>query len=118
MQIAMVFEHQMTLRVFDTQFGAQGMENIGEIWYYLFPFLAQGGASSILVLVASKRVVLFFNGNPEGIPCGDYHKFFRFLYNPFLRVSIPPVLNMGDDLQECKSNVFPIEKIVDRKIPF
>jgi hypothetical protein len=35
----MVFKHQMMLRVFDTQFGAQGMENIGEIWYCLVPFL-------------------------------------------------------------------------------
>jgi hypothetical protein len=66
----MVFEHQMSFRVFDTQFGAQGMENIGEIWYCLVPFLTQGGPSCVLVLVASNRVVLFFNGIPEGIPCG------------------------------------------------
>jgi hypothetical protein len=25
---------------------------------------------------------------------------------------------MGDGLEECKSNLFPIVKIVDRKIPF
>jgi hypothetical protein len=31
MQETTVFEHHMVLRVFDTQFGAQGMENIGEI---------------------------------------------------------------------------------------
>jgi hypothetical protein len=31
MQKNVVFEHHMSLRVFDTQFGAQGMENIGEI---------------------------------------------------------------------------------------
>jgi hypothetical protein len=42
----------MTLRVFHTQFGVQGMEYIGEIWYYLVPFLMQGGPSGILVLVA------------------------------------------------------------------
>jgi hypothetical protein len=35
----MVFEHQMSLKVFDTQFGVHGMENIGEIWYYLVSFL-------------------------------------------------------------------------------
>ena len=50
------------LIVFDTQFGVQGMENIGEIWYCLVPFLTQGGPSSVLVLVASNKVVLFFNG--------------------------------------------------------
>jgi hypothetical protein len=39
MQTTGVFENQMMLRVFDTQFGVQGVENIGEIWYYLIPFL-------------------------------------------------------------------------------
>jgi hypothetical protein len=38
--------------------------------------------------------------------------------SPLLRVSIPPVFNMGNDLEECKSDIFPIEKIVDRKISF
>jgi hypothetical protein len=60
----------MSFRVFDTQFGVQGMENIGEIWYFLVPFLTQRGPSCVLVLVASNKVVLFFNGIPEGIPCG------------------------------------------------
>jgi hypothetical protein len=31
MKTVAVFEHQMLLIVFDTQLGAQGMENIGEI---------------------------------------------------------------------------------------
>ena len=100
MQKTMVFEHQMSLRVFDTQFGAQGRENISEIRYCLVPFLTQGGPSCVLVLIASNRVVLFFNGIPEGIPCGGDQKYCRFLYGPFLKVSIPPVLNMGDGLEE------------------
>jgi hypothetical protein len=29
MQTVAVFEHQMTLRVFDTEFGVYGMKNIG-----------------------------------------------------------------------------------------
>jgi hypothetical protein len=90
----------MSLRVFDTQFVAQGMENIGEIWYFLVPFLMQGGPSGVLVLVASNRVVLLFNGILEGIPCRGNHKYFIFLYGPLLRVSIPPFLNMGDGLEE------------------
>jgi hypothetical protein len=48
----------------------------------------------------------------------ESHKYYLFLYGPLLKVSIPPILNMGDDLEEYKSNIFPIEKIVDRKIPF
>jgi hypothetical protein len=95
-----VFEHQMLFRVFDTQFGAQGMENIGEICYFLVYFLMQGGPSCVLVLVASNMVALLFNTILEGIPFGGDHKYCRFLYFPFLRVSIPPVLNMGDDLEE------------------
>jgi hypothetical protein len=89
------------------------MENIGEIWYYLVPFLTQGGPSCVLVLVASNKVVLFFNGILEGIPSGGIHKYCRFLYGPFLKVIIPSILNMGDSLEECKSNLFPIVKIVD-----
>jgi hypothetical protein len=61
---------------------------------------------------------MFFNDIHEGIPCGHDHKYCRFLYGHLLRVSIPPVLNMGDNLEEYKSNIFPIRKIVDRKIPF
>jgi hypothetical protein len=29
----------MSLKAFDTQFGAQGMDNIGGLWHYLVPFL-------------------------------------------------------------------------------
>jgi hypothetical protein len=103
----------MSLRVFDTQFGALGMEIICEIWYCLVPFLTQSGPSGVLVLVASNRVVLFFNGIPKEIPYRGNHKYCRFLYGPLLRVSIPLVLNMGHNIEECKSNLFPIGKIVD-----
>jgi hypothetical protein len=71
MKKIMVFESQMFLRVFDTQFGAQGMENIGEIWYCMVPFLMQRGPSYVPVLVASNKVVLFLNG----IPCGGDRKY-------------------------------------------
>jgi hypothetical protein len=94
------------------------MENIGEIWYCVVPFLTHGGSFGVLVLVASNRVVLFFNGIPEGIPCRGNYKYCIFLYGPLLRVSVLPILNMGDALEECKSNLFPIKKIVDQKIPF
>jgi hypothetical protein len=66
MQTTAIYEHQISLRVFDTQFGAQSMENIGEIWYCLVPFLMQRGPYCVLVPVASNRVVLFFNSIPKG----------------------------------------------------
>jgi hypothetical protein len=59
MQTSTVFEKQMLLTIFDTQFGTQGMENIGEIWYYLVPFLTQGGPSRVLVLIASNGVYYY-----------------------------------------------------------
>jgi hypothetical protein len=34
-----VLEHQMSLKLFDTQLGAQGMEDIGELWHCLVSFL-------------------------------------------------------------------------------
>jgi hypothetical protein len=74
------------------------MENIGEIWYGLVPFLMQGGPFGVLVLVASNMVVLFFNGISKGIPCRGNQKYLICLYGPFLRVSVPTVLNMGGDL--------------------
>jgi hypothetical protein len=117
MQTIMVLDHHMSLRVLDTQLSAQGMETIGEIRYFLVPFLTRGGPFSVLDLVASNGIVLFFNGIQEGIPCWGNHKYCIFLYGPLLRVSVPPVLNMGDGLEDYKSNLFPIEKIVDRKYP-
>jgi hypothetical protein len=94
------------------------MENIGEIWYCPVPFLTRHGPSCVLVLVPSDRVVFLFNGILEGIPCGGNCKYCRFLYGPLLRLSIPPVLNLGDGLKEGKSNIFLVRKIVDREIPF
>jgi len=35
----MVFQNQMSLGVFDTQLGAQGMEGIVELWNCLAPLL-------------------------------------------------------------------------------
>jgi hypothetical protein len=54
----------MSFIVFCTQLGVQGMENIGEIWYCVVPFLTQVGPSCVLVLVSFNMVVLFFNGIP------------------------------------------------------
>ena len=107
----------MFLRVFDTQFGAQGMENIGEFWYCLVPFLMQGGPSGVLVLITSNKVVFLFNGVPEGIPCRGNHKYCRFLYDPLLRVSIPLVLNMGMTLRSAKVIFSLLEKLWTEKYP-
>ena len=118
MQTVAVLKHHISFKVFDTQFGKQGMEHICELWYCLVPFLSQCGPFHILVIVASNKVVLFLNNIHERIPSGGDHKYCRFLSGPLLTVSFPPILNMGDNLKECKGDLFSIEKIMDRKIPF
>jgi hypothetical protein len=68
MQIITILEHQMSLRIFDTQLGAQGMEDIFELGHFLVSFLSQCGPFCIQVIITSKRVVLFLNIIPEGLP--------------------------------------------------
>jgi hypothetical protein len=40
MHTTMVLENHMSLKIFDTQLGVQGMEDICELWKCLVPFLA------------------------------------------------------------------------------
>jgi hypothetical protein len=68
MQSTMILEHQMSLLIFDTQLGAQGMEDICEIWHFLVSFLPQYGPFGTLIVITSDRVVLFLNSIPEGFP--------------------------------------------------
>ena len=66
MQSTVILEHQMSLRIFDTHLGAQGMEDICEIWHYLVSFLPQCGPFGIKVVITSDWIVLFLNKIPEG----------------------------------------------------
>jgi hypothetical protein len=66
MEITTILEHHISLQIFDTQLGAQGMEDICEIWHYLVSFLPQCGPFGIQVIITSDRVVLFLNIIPEG----------------------------------------------------
>ena len=70
MNNTMVLEHQMLLRIFDTQLGLQGMEYICELSHCLVPFLSLCGPSCIQIVITSKSVVLFLNIIPEGFPGG------------------------------------------------
>jgi hypothetical protein len=70
MQSTAILEHPMSLRIFNTQVGAQGMEDICEIWHCLVSLLPQCGPFDIQVVITSNRVVLFLNIIPEGFPGG------------------------------------------------
>jgi hypothetical protein len=108
----------MSFKVFYTHLGAQGMEYICELWYYLVPFLLQHGPFCILVIVASNMVILFLNSILERTPSVYDCKQCGFLCGLFLIVSIPPILDMGDNLNKRKGDLFSIRKIMDRKTPF
>jgi hypothetical protein len=64
----------MSLRIFDTHLGAQGMEDICELLHCLVSFLAQCGPFGIQVVITSDRVVLFLNSIPEGFLGGHDYK--------------------------------------------
>ena len=70
MHTVMVLEHHMSLKIFDTQLSAQGMEDICEIWHCLVSFLPQCRPFGIQVVITSNKVVLFLNSILEGFPSG------------------------------------------------
>jgi hypothetical protein len=74
MQSAVIPNHHMSLRIFDTHLGVQGVEDICEIWHCLVSFLSQCGPFGIQVVITSDKVVLFLNIIPEGFPGGHDYK--------------------------------------------
>jgi hypothetical protein len=67
MQTVAILEHQMSLRIYDTHLGAQGMKYICELGHCLVSFLLQCGPFCVQVVITSNKVVLFLNNIPKGI---------------------------------------------------
>jgi hypothetical protein len=61
-------------------------------------------------------VILFLDHIKKKIPSGLGPIYSRFLCGNFLVVSFPPMFDMGESLEECEGELFPIEKIVKREI--
>ena len=108
----------MLLRVFDTQLGAKGMEDICELQHYLVPLLMQRGSSHVLVIKFSHRVILLLDDIHKKIPSGLGPKYSRLLCVFFLLVSFPPMSNMGESLKVRKGDLFVVRKIVNIEITF
>jgi hypothetical protein len=108
----------MSLRVFDTQLGVQGMEGIGELWNCLAPLLLQCGPSHVLVLIIANRVILFLYHIHKKIPCGIGSVYSRLLYGTLLPVSFPPMFDMRERFKECEGDLFFVGKIVNKEITF
>ena len=108
----------MSLGVFDTQLGAQGMEGIGEIWNCFAPLLPQCGSSHVLVLIVANRVILFLYRIHKTIPSGIGPIYSRLLCGNFLPVIFPPMFDMREIFKECEGDLFFVRKIVNREITF
>jgi hypothetical protein len=108
----------MSLRVFDTQLGAQGMEGIGELQNHLSPLLPGCGPSYVLVFIVSNMVILFSDCIHKNVLSGLSPIYSRLLCGNFLLVSFPPMFDMGEILKEFKGVLFPIRKFVNREISF
>jgi hypothetical protein len=108
----------MSLEVFDTQFGAQGMKSIYELRHCLALHLPQCGPSHVLVFIVINRIILFFDRIHKKIPSGLGPIYSRLLSGNFLPVSFPPMFDMGESLEECEGDIFLVGKILNREITF
>jgi hypothetical protein len=71
-----------------------------------------------LVFIVINRVVLFLDNIHKKIPSGLGPIYSRFLCGTFLPISFPPMFDMGESLEECEGDLFPIGKIVNIEITF
>jgi hypothetical protein len=85
---------------------------------YLVLLLMQFGLSHVLVFIFSNRVILFLEDIHKRVPSGLSPKYSRLLYGFFLAISLLPMFDMGDKLKECKGDLFPIGKKLDKEIIF
>jgi hypothetical protein len=108
----------MSFGVFDTQFGAQGMEGIGELWNCLAPLLPQCGPSHVPVLIVSNRVILFLYHIHKKNPSRLNPIYSRLLCGPLLPISFPPMFDMGESLKECEGDLLTFGEIMNREITF
>jgi hypothetical protein len=90
------------------------MEGIGEIWHRLAPLLMQHGSSHVLVIIVTKRVILFLDHIKIKDISGLIPIYSRLLCGNFLPVSFPPMFDMVKRLKECEGDLFPMGKIVNK----
>jgi hypothetical protein len=71
-----------------------------------------------LLLIVANRVILFLYCIHKKIPSGIGPIYSRLLCGNFLLVSFPPMFDMGKIFKECKGDLFPVGKMVNREITF
>ena len=94
------------------------MEQIHQFVHTLIPLLSQCGPLDVLVLIVPHGVILFLDVLSKRIPsvCGREQRGFPLVL--FLTVGFPPILDMGGEFEEHKSNHFSVGEIIDQEIPF
>jgi hypothetical protein len=94
------------------------MESICEHWHYLALLLPQCGPSHVLVFIVINTIVLFLDHIHKKIPSGLNPIYSRFLDGTFLPVNFPTMFDMGECLEECEGDIFPVRKFLNREITF
>jgi hypothetical protein len=90
------------------------MESICELHHYLALLFPHCGPYHVLVFIVINRVVLFLDRIHTKIPSGLSPIYSRFFCGTSLLVNFPPMFDMGESLEECESDIFPVGKIVNR----
>jgi hypothetical protein len=67
-----------------------------------------------MVFIVINRVVLFLDRIHKKIPSGISPIYSRFLYGNFFPVSFPPMFDMGEILEDCEGDIFPIKNCEQR----
>jgi hypothetical protein len=63
-------------------------------------------------------IVLFFDCIHKKNSSGLGPIYSRFLCGNLLPVSFPPMFDMGESLEECKSDIFLVGKFLNKEITF
>jgi hypothetical protein len=61
---------------------------------------------------------LFFACIHKKIPSGLDPIYSKFLYGTLLPLSFPRMFDMGESLEECEGDLFPVGKILNGEITF
>jgi hypothetical protein len=69
-----------------------------------------------MVVIVTNRVILFLDRIHKKIPSGLRPIYSRLICGTFLPISFPPMFYMGEILEECEGDIFPVRKIVNIEI--
>jgi hypothetical protein len=69
-----------------------------------------------MVFIVTNMIILFFDRIHKKITSGLDPIYSSFLSGNLLLLSFPPMFDMGESLEECEGDLFPVRKILNREI--